>query len=242
MTLDEILRALPGYLWGDGGQWSGLAVTAKLFLISGGLGMLLAVLLALLRVYGPAPLRWSVAAFSYFFRGTPLFMQLMLIYYGVSQFSWVIDGWQAEDPFWLLFRDATFCAVLAYVLNTAAYAQEILAGALAAYPREEIMAAEAFGMSRARVIRRIVLPGALRRSIPVLSNEMVFLLHATALSSTVTLLDVTGVARALYAATYAPFFPFLMAAAIYLGCTFALLASFRQAERRWLKFLRPRSA
>lgn len=239
MTLDEILRALPGYLWGDGGQWSGLAVTAKLFLISGGLGMLLAVLLALLRVYGPAPLRWSVAAFSYFFRGTPLFMQLMLIYYGVSQFSWVIDGWQAEDPFWLLFRDATFCAVLAYVLNTAAYAQEILAGALAAYPREEIMAAEAFGMSRARVIRRIVLPGALRRSIPVLSNEMVFLLHATALSSTVTLLDVTGVARALYAATYAPFFPFLMAAAI---CTFALLASFRQAERRWLKFLRPRSA
>jgi histidine transport system permease protein len=242
MVMDEVIKALPAYLWSDGTQWTGLVVTAKLFLMSGALGMLLAMGLALAKVYGPRPIGWAIGAFSYFFRGTPLFLQLMLIYYGVSQFDWVSDGWQDGNRFWLLFRDATFCAVLAYVLNTAAYALEILAGALQTYPKEEIAAAEAFGMSRSQLIRRIVLPGALRRVIPVFSNEMVFLLHATALSSTVTLMDMTGVARGLYADTYSPFYPFLMAAALYLCCTFALLYLFRGAERRWLAFLRPRES
>lgn len=242
MVMDDVIRALPAFLWSDGTQWSGLVVTAKLFLLSGVSGMLLAVLLALGKVFGPRPCGWAISAFSYFFRGTPLFLQLMLIYYGLSQFDWVSDGWQNGNRFWLLFRDATFCAVLAYALNTSAYALEILAGAMLNYPKDEIAAAEAFGMSRSQLIRRIVLPGALRRVIPVFSNEMVFLLHATALSSTVTLMDMTGVARALYADTYSPFYPFLMAAALYLACTFVLLAVFRGAEQRWLAYLRPRAS
>jgi len=242
MLMDDVIKAVPSFLWTDGTQWTGLVVTAKLFLYAGAIGMSLAVLLALLKVYGPKPVSWAIGAFSYFFRGTPLFLQLMLIYYGLSQFDIVSNGWQDGNRFWLLFRDATFCAVLAYVLNTAAYALEILAGAFAQYPKEEIAAAEAYGMSRWTTIRRIVLPGALRRVIPVFSNEMVFLLHATALSSTVTLMDTTGVARTLYADTYSPFYPFLMAAALYLVCTFALLALFRGAERRWLAFLRPRQS
>lgn len=238
--MEEILNALPAFLWSDGSQLTGLVITAKLFLLSAVFGVALAIALALLKVYGHPLLAWPVRAFSYFFRGTPLFLQLMLLYYGLSQFQLVQEGWQNENGFWLLFRDASFCAVLAYVLNTAAYGLEILSGALETYPREEIIAAEAYGMSRWQLVRRIVLPGALRRVIPVFSNEMVFLLHATALSSTVTLLDMTGVARALYANTYSPFFPFLMAAALYLCCTFALLYLFMGAERRWLAFLRPR--
>ncbi len=242
MTLNEVIKALPAFLWSDGDHWSGLVITAKLFLLAGVFGMALALLLALAKVYGPRYLAWSVEGFGYLFRGTPLFLQLMLIYYGISQFDLVTNGWDAEQPFWLLFRDATFCAVLAYTLNTAAYAQEVLAGALQNYPPEEIIAAEAFGMSRWQAIRSIVLPGALRRVIPAFSNEMVFLLHATALASTVTLLDITGVARSLYAQTYSPFYPFLMAAVLYLACTFLLLYIFKQAERHWLVFLRPRTS
>ena len=106
------------------------------------------------------------------------------------------------------------------------------------FPRQEWVAGEAFGMSQWQIIRRLVLPATLRRGIPALNNEMVFLLHATSLASTVTLLDITGEARSLYAATYTPFIPFLMAAALYLLCTFMLIYLFSRAERRWLAFAR----
>lgn len=240
MTIDEIVKTLPAFLWAENGHWSGLVVTSKLFLMSGLLGILLALPLALGKVYGPRPLRWFIDTFSYLFRGTPLFLQLMLIYYGVSQFDIVMTGWENENYFWLLFQNAIFCAVLAYTLNTAAYSQVILAGALSNYSKDEIIAAQAFGMSRWQTIFNIVLPGALRRTIPVFSNEMVFLLHGTALASTVTLMDITGVARSLYAQTYSPFSPFLIAAGLYLICTFMLLFAFRKAENRWLFFLKRR--
>jgi histidine transport system permease protein len=110
------------------------------------------------------------------------------------------------------------------------------------YPQTERVAAESFGMSPRQVVQFIVLPGTLRRVIPMFSNEMVFLLHATALASTVTLMDVTGVARNLYAKTYSPFYPFLMAAVVYMVSTWVILYGFHRAEQRWLKFLRPRQA
>ena len=110
------------------------------------------------------------------------------------------------------------------------------------YPQTEIVAAQSFGMSARQVVQRIVLPGVFRRVLPMFSNEMVFLLHATALASTVTLMDITGVARSLYAKTYSPYAPFMLAALLYMAATFALLYSFHRAERRWLQFLRPRTA
>lgn len=200
--------------------------------------MLLALLMAVGQAFGPRPLSWLIRSITYFFRSTPLYLQLMLIYYGLSQFDIVQLGWQDDQPFWLLFRDATFCAVLALVLNTSAYVAELLAGMMVTFPRQEWVAGEAFGMSQWQIIRRLVLPATLRRGIPALNNEMVFLLHATSLASTVTLLDITGVARAFYASTYSPFIPFLMAAALYLLCTFMLIFLFSRAERRWLAFAR----
>ncbi|SQI39901.1 Histidine transport system permease protein hisM [Serratia plymuthica] len=140
------------------------------------------------QVYGPRPLSWLIRCVTYFFRSTPLYLQLMLIYYGLSQFDVVQLGWQNDQPFWLLFRDATFCATLALVLNTSAYVAELLAGMMGTFPRQEWVAGEAFGMSQWQIIRRLVLPATLRRGIPALNNEMVFLLHATSLASTVTLL------------------------------------------------------
>ncbi|CFQ45604.1 ABC transporter permease [Yersinia aleksiciae] len=238
MNLQTILEAAPTFLYSDGSDTTGLAMTAKLFLLSVVPGMLLALLMAVGQAFGPRPLSWLIRSITYFFRSTPLYLQLMLIYYGLSQFDIVQLGWQDDQPFWLLFRDATFCAVLALVLNTSAYVAELLAGMMVTFPRQEWVAGEAFGMSQWQIIRRLVLPATLRRGIPALNNEMVFLLHATSLASTVTLLDITGVARAFYASTYSPFIPFLMAAALYLLCTFMLIFLFSRAERRWLAFAR----
>lgn len=238
MNLQTMLEAAPTFLYSDGSDTTGLAMTAKLFLLSVVPGMLLALLMAVGQAFGPRPLSWLIRSITYFFRSTPLYLQLMLIYYGLSQFDIVQLGWQDDQPFWLLFRDATFCATLALVLNTNAYVAELLAGMMVTFPRQEWVAGEAFGMSQGQIIRRLVLPATLRRGIPALNNEMVFLLHATSLASTVTLLDITGVARAFYASTYSPFIPFLMAAALYLLCTFMLIFLFSRAERRWLAFAR----
>ena len=239
MNLQTFLDAIPSFLWSDGnGAASGLAVTAELFLLSIVPGMALAIAMAVGQVYGPRALALPIRGFTYFFRSTPLYLQLMLIYYGLSQFDIVQTGWMNDQPFWLLFRDATFCATLALVLNTAAYVAELLAGMMVTFPRQEWVAGEAYGMGKWQIIRRLVLPATLRRGIPALNNEMVFLLHATSLDSTVPLLDITGVARAFYAMTYSPFIPFLMAAALYLLCTFMLIFAFSRAERRWLAFIR----
>ncbi|WP_145563204.1 ABC transporter permease [Yersinia aldovae] len=238
MNLQTLLQAAPTFLYSDGSDITGLAMTAKLFLLSVVPGLLLALLMAIGQAFGPRPLSILIRCITYFFRSTPLYLQLMLIYYGLSQFDVVQLGWQNEQPLWLLLRDATFCAVLALVLNTSAYVAELLAGMMLTFPRQEWVAGEAFGMSQWQIVRRLVLPATLRRGIPALNNEMVFLLHATSLASTVTLLDITGVARAFYAATYSPFIPFLAAAALYLLCTFMLIFLFSRAERRWLAFAR----
>ncbi|NML34449.1 ABC transporter permease [Paraburkholderia antibiotica] len=239
MNASDFLQDLGTFLWSNGFDQTGLVVTARLFLLAAIPGLVLASACALLQVYGLRYVAQPIALFGYFFRGTPLYLQLMLIYYGLSQFEVVQNGWADGNPFWLMFRNALFCAVIGFALNTAAYSMQVLKGALLSYPRGEIVAAEARGMSFAKIVFRIVLPGALRRTVPAYSNEMVFLLHATSLASTITLLDITGVARAIYASTYSLFYPFFVAALFYMTCTFLLLYAFRQAERKWLAFLRP---
>lgn len=239
MKWNALIDLLPNYLWTNGTEYTGLVMTAKLFIFSLIPSLLLAIILALLQVFGPRYLSRLIQVFTYVLRGTPLYLQLMLIYFGLSQFEVVQTGWQNEHPFWLLFRGAMFCTVLALVLNATAYLTELLAGMLATYPRNDIVAAESFGMSRWAIICHLILPATLRRGIPSLNNEMVFLLHATSLASTVTLLDLTGVARAFYAETYSPFIPFLVAAVFYLVCTFLLIFIASRAETKWLAFLRP---
>ncbi|CAI0857173.1 Histidine transport system permease protein hisM [Serratia liquefaciens] len=113
MNLQNMLEAAPSFLWSDGSDVTGLAMTAKLFLLSVVPGLVLAMLMAIGQVYGPRPLSYLIRSVTYFFRSTPLYLQLMLIYYGLSQFDVVQLGWQNDQPFWLLFRDATFCATLA---------------------------------------------------------------------------------------------------------------------------------
>ena len=219
---------------------AGLWLTLQLTVISLAAGLLLAIPLAVLRTSGAVFVSRGVWAYTYFFRGTPMLVQLLLVYYGLGQFEWVQARWAEGNSLWLVFRDPYGCALVTFALNTCAYTTEILAGALRATPHGEIEAAQACGMSRLTMIRRILVPGALRRALPAYSNEAIFMLHGTAIASTITLVDLTGAARNAYSQHFAPFEAFIFAGLIYLCITFALVGLFRLAERRWLAHLQPR--
>ena len=221
---------------------SGLWLTAQLTVLSLVAGLILAIPLAVMRISPRRAVSGPVWVFTYFFRGTPMLVQLLLIYYGLGQFEWIQAQWQAGNAFWLIFREPYGCALVTFTLNTCAYTTEILAGALRTTPHGEIEAAQACGMSRLTMLRRILIPGALRRALPAYSNEAIFMLHGTAIASTVTLMDLTGAARNAYSQHFAPFEAFIFAGLIYLCITFALVGLFRLAERRWLSHLQPRKA
>lgn len=228
MNLDAILENFPRYL-------EGAQATAELLAISLLIGLVLAIPLAVLRTL---PIPWlsrPIWVYTYVFRGTPMLVQLFLIYYGLGQFEWM-----QQSALWPLFSSAWFCACLTFVLNTCAYTTEIIAGSIRALPYGEIEAAKALGMTRWVMLRRIVLPSALRRSLPAYSNEVIFMLHGTSLASVVTIMDLTGAAREINSTYYIPFEAFITAALFYFCFTLVLVGLFHKAEARWLKPLMPR--
>ena len=219
-----------------GYYWDGLVTTTQLVFLSLVIGLVMAVPLAIGRSSGHRWISLPIYLYTYVFRGTPLLIQLYIIYYGVVFF----DGIQ-ETFLWPMLREAFYPALIAFTLNTAAYTTEIFRGAIKATGRGEIEAARAYGMSDALMMRRIILPSAFRRALPAYGNEVIFMLHASAIASVVTLMDLTGAARFVYARFYAPFEAFLFVAAIYLCLTFAILYFFRWLEKRLLAHLRPQS-
>ena len=228
MNLDPIVENFSRYL-------HGAVTTFELLVISLLLGLTLAVPLAVLRSLRGTRMSRAVWCYTYVFRGTPMLVQLFLIYYGLAQFDAVRDSFA-----WPWLSSAWFCACLSFVLNTAAYTTEIIAGSIMALPAGEIEAAKAMGMNRWVMFRRIVLPSALRRSLPAYSNEAIFMLHGTALASVVTIMDLTGAAREINSTFYIPFEAFITAALFYFAMTMTLVALFHKAEARWLKPLMPR--
>ncbi|MBH9409009.1 ABC transporter permease [Pseudomonas aeruginosa] len=217
--------------------FDGLLVTLKLLSISLLIGLLLAVPLALMRVSKQPLVNFPAWLYTYVIRGTPMLVQLFLIYYGLAQFDAV-----RESALWPWLSNASFCACLAFAINTSAYTAEILAGSLKATPHGEIEAAKAMGMSRLKMYRRILLPSALRRALPQYSNEVIMMLQTTSLASIVTLVDITGAARTVYSPYYLPFEAFITAGLFYLCLTFILVRLFKLAERRWLAYLAPRKS
>jgi arginine/ornithine transport system permease protein len=228
IDLEIVLANLPLYL-------RGLWTTVWLTFLSLALGLVLAVPLGLARTSRNPLINGPVWAYTYFFRGTPLLVQLFMIYYGAGQFEAI-----RASPLWPLLSQAWFCALLAFTLNTAAYTAEIVRGAVLATPAGEIEAARALGMSRALVLRRIVLPSAFRRALPAYGNEIVFMLHGSAVASVVTIVDLTGAARIVNSRYYSPYEAFLTAAAFYMVLTFAIVGLVKLLERRWHAHLRPR--
>jgi len=228
--MEIVWQSLPRLL---DGAWLTIEITAVSVLI----GLILAVPLALLRV-SSNPLLWTPAyAYILYFRGTPLLVQIFLIYYGSGQFVPELEA----AGLWWLFRQAWFCAVLSLTLNTAGYTAEILRGAIQAVPHGEIEAARACGMSGSLLYRRIILPKAFRLALPAYSNEVVFLFQATSLVSIISLMDLTGVARVIAARTFAIYELYIAAGAIYLIVTYGILFIFKKVEFRLSGHLRERS-
>jgi len=217
--------------------WDGLVTTVHLVFLSLILGLFLAVPLAIMRTSKNPLINGPVWLFTYVFRGTPLLIQLYIIYYGIAQ----IHGIQ-QTFWWDIFREAFYPALLAFTLNTAAYTTEIIRGAIVATPHGEIEAAKAYGMNWALRMRRIVLPSAARRAVQAYSNEVIFMLHSSAIASVVTLIDLTGAARVIYSRFYAPFDAFIFVALMYMVLTFMLVFVFRKLENHLLRHQRPVSS
>jgi octopine/nopaline transport system permease protein len=197
---------------------SGVPLTLELAGTSLGLGLVIALILAPMLHSGRPALVWPIRAFVATFRGTPLLVQIFLIYYGLGQFRPFFQ----EIGLWGIFRAPYWCAILALTLNTAAYATEIIRGGLQSVPDGQIDAARACGMSRWLVYRRITLPIALRQALPSYGNEIILMIKGTSLASVITLAEVTGIAEQIISQTYRAIEVFACAGAIYLVMNFVV--------------------
>lgn len=190
---------------------AGIGLTLKLLFLSMFFGLMLAIVILLLRICGRWYLTWPAKAYIYFLRGTPILVQLFIIYHGLPQFEAV-----RESIFWPLLRQPFGCCVLALTLNSSAYISEILRGGVLGVDKGVNEAARALGLSPRQRFVYITTPIAVRLALPAYSNEFISMMKATALASTVTLMEITGVARTIVSKTFAPFEIFIAAALIYL--------------------------
>jgi len=220
MNFEVIIDNLPRLL-------EGTLLTIELVALGLVVGGLIALPTALARVSEHWWLRVPAYLYIFFFRGTPLLVQIFLVYYGLGQFDWVREG-----PLWPVLRQAYWCAIIVFSLNTGAYTAEILRGAIEAVPRGAVEASRALGMSTALAYRRIILPQAFRIAMPAYGNEVILMLKGSALASTITLLDLTGMARTIIARTYMPVEIFLTAGVIYLLLTLVFTRAYRLLEAR----------
>ena len=207
----------------------GATLTLELTALSVIAGLIVAIPLGIARSSKLWYVRSLPYAYIFFFRGTPLLIQLIMVYYGLGQFEAV-----RESVLWPYLRSPFWCAVITMTLHTAAYIAEILRGAIQAIPPGEIEAARALGMSRFKTLVHIVMPRAARIGLPAYSNEVILMLKASSLASTVTLLELTGMTRTIIARTYQTVDMFLIAGMIYLVMSFVLIQGFKLLER-WLR-------
>jgi polar amino acid transport system permease protein len=223
---------LPNYWWL---LLKGLWLTLILLAVSTVLGFILAVPIGLVQVTGPAWLAFIARWFCTIIRGTPLLLQLWLIYYGLGslfpQIAAAYPGFR-ENFMWLIRLDAIYYALLAFTLSFAGYEGEVMRGAFLGVPRGELEAARAFGMSPWKVVTRIWLPRAVRLVLPTLAGETVLQLKSTPLAFTVTVMDLMGVTSKIRQDTFRIFEPLMLLAVIYMTLTFAMVWVFGKIEKQ----------
>ena len=206
---------------------SGVPLLLQLAFFSIAAGALFAVLLALMRLSGNPVLDYAARSYVFVFRGTPLLVQIFLIYYGLGQFPEI-----RQSFLWPFLREPYWCALLALTLNTAAYSSEIIRGGILSVPFGQIEAARACGMSRSLIFRRIIVPQGLIVALPAYGNEIILMTRSTALASVITLMEVTGIASKIIAETFRAVEVFICAGAIYLILNFAISRAIALLERR----------
>ncbi|MBB5223004.1 arginine/ornithine transport system permease protein [Amaricoccus macauensis] len=210
----------------------GIWITLELTAIAVAIGFLIALPAGLARARRMPWVAPALGVYVYLFRGTPLLVQTFLIYYGLAQFDWIRSSWA-----WELLRNPWWCAVIAFSLNSGAYATEIMRGAFETTPRGEIEAAEALGLRPWMVTWLVLVPSSLRRALPQYGNEVVFMLHGSAIASVITIQDILGAGRTLNAKFYLAYEGFVTAALLYMAITLLLVLIFRGLEGRYLRHL-----
>jgi octopine/nopaline transport system permease protein len=212
----------------------GIPLTIGLAAISIVLGGVLGFIIAMMRL-SPSRLARSFAwLYVQVFRSVPLLVLLFMIYYGLSQFTLV-----RQSFLWPFLREPFWCALIALTVNTSPYASEIIRGGLRSVKRGELEAAYACGMSRLMLMRRIVVPLALRQALPAYGNEIIAMVKATSLASLVTLMDVTGIASSIATETYRPIEVYVAAGVIYFAISYVLTRAVRRLEHHLNPHLRP---
>ena len=229
MRVDLILSHWPMFA-------EGVWMTLQLTFIAIAIGFVIALPAGIARARRVPYASPAINAYVYLFRGTPLLVQTYLVYYGLSQFDWIRESWA-----WTFLRDPWWCAVLAFSLNSGAYATEIIRGAVETTPKGEIEAARALGLSPRQIDRLVLIPSALRRALPQYGNEVVFMLHGSVIASVITLQDILGAGRTLNARFYLAYEGILTADVLYMAITFILVTVFRRLETRYLRHLQPRA-
>ena len=203
-------------------------LTIQLTLISLFFGIFVGVFFAILRTSKNKILYSISYYYSYIFRGTPLLVQIFIIYFGLGQLEWIRNSF-----LWFFLKEPYSCAILAFTLNTGAYSSEIFRSAFETINKGIIEASKSLGLNKINIFLRIKLPIAIKQSLPAYGNEMILMLKGTSLASTVTLLDLTGVAKHIISTTFRPIEVFIVAGSIYLLMTFVIHSFIKVLEKKY---------
>ncbi|MAV82815.1 MAG: ABC transporter permease [Pelagibacteraceae bacterium] len=207
---------------------NGLALSLEIIVLSLILGFLASILIVLMRLSKNILFSRFSRGFIFSIRGTPLLVQIYFIYYGLAQFSFIRDSF-----LWIILKEPFWCGVIALTINTSAYTAEIIRSGLNAISKGQIESATAFGMTKFQTFKRILIPQALRQSIPAYSNEIILMIKSSSLVSIITIMEMTGIARKIISTTFAPIEVFIAAGIIYLFLNYLITIIFRQVEKRY---------
>ena len=221
MDLDFAIEHLPRLL-------KAAKLTIELTLLSLFFGIFVGVFFAVLRTSNSKVLYFISYYYSYIFRGTQLLVQIFIIYFGLAQVEWI-----RESFLWVFLKEPYSCAILAFTLNTGAYSSEIFRSAFETINKGIVQAAKGLGLNKINIFFKIKLPIAIRQSLPAYGNEMILMLKGTSLASTVTLLDLTGVAKHIISTTFRPVEVFIIAGSIYLLMTFIIHNLIKFLEKKY---------
>ena len=221
MDLSLMASSLPKLL-------SAAVITIKLLSASLIIGLFIGLLFAILRLSKNSIINRFAYAYSYVFRGTPLLVQIFIIYYGLGQIEYYRTTF-----LWVIFKEPYWCAIIAFALNTGAYTSEILRSAFQTIKPGIIEAGKSLGISNKIIFYKIQIPVAIRQSLPAYGNEIILMMKGTSLASTVTLMDITGVAKHIVSTTYKPLEIFITAGGIYLFMTFLIHNLIKYLEKKY---------
>jgi octopine/nopaline transport system permease protein len=221
MNFELIISSFPKML-------GAAVITVKLLAFSLAIGLLIGLFFAVLRLNKNIFINKFAYGYSYLFRGTPLLVQIYIIYFGLGQIEFIRSTF-----LWVILKEPFWCAIIAFALNTGAYTSEILRSAFQTIKPGVIEAGKSLGISNKIIFYKIQIPIAIRQSLPAYGNEIILMLKGTSLASTVTIMDLTGVAKHIISTTFKPVEVFILAGSIYLFMTFIVHNVIKFLERKY---------